>query len=140
MGWSNLRYVYSLGEELLESTHGEKDLGILVDEKLNMSQQCSLAVQKANTILGSMKRGVASRDRAVIVPLYSALVRPHLEYCIQVWGPQRRNVVELLEGVQRRAIKMIRELAHLLYKDRLRVCSAWRREGCEENVLQPSNI
>jgi len=69
---------------------------IMVDEKLDMSQQCALAAQKANYILGYIKRGVASREREVIVPLYPALVRPHLEYCIQAWGPQYRKGVELL--------------------------------------------
>ena len=63
-------------------------LQLLVEEKLNMSQQCALAAQKANGILGSIRRGVASRDRDMIVPLYFALMRPHLKYCIQVWGPQ----------------------------------------------------
>jgi len=103
----NPKHKYRLGREWLESSPEEKDLGVLVDEKLNMSWQCALAAQKANCILGRIKRSVASRLREGILPLDSTLVRPHLESCIHLWSPQRKKDMDVLKRVRRRAMKMI---------------------------------
>ena len=70
-----------------------------MDEKLDMSHECALTTQKANHILGCIKRSVVSRSREVILPLFSGLERPHLESCIQLWGSHHRKDMVLLEQV-----------------------------------------
>jgi len=114
------RYQYRLGDEATQSSSAKKYLGVLADEKMDVTWQSVLAAQKANHILGCIKSSVASRSREVILPLYSALVRPDLESCVQLWSHQHKKDMELLERIQRRTTKMIKGLEHLSYEERLR--------------------
>jgi len=98
-GKNNPMYQYMLGTPQLESRLAEKDLGVLVDTKLNMSQQRAFAAKTANCILGCSRQSIASRSREVILPLCSALVRPHLEYCVHFWAPQWKRDVDILERI-----------------------------------------
>ena len=125
IGHSNVQNKYSMkncgAEVVLESTSEEKDLGVWIDDKLKFTSHVGHVVAKSNQILGLIKRSFVYRDTEVIKRLFTALVRPHLEYANTVWYPRFKKDVEHIEKVQRRATKLVCSIRDLPYQKRLQV-------------------
>ena len=128
LGYNNPKVNYVMESTQLQEVSEEKDLGIIVSDDLKWEKQCIAAVKQANKILGMIKRNFVDRSKETILALYKSLVRPHLEYCISVWNPYLAKDVKLIEGVQRRATKMVLGIQHWKYDDRLNYLGLMRLE------------
>ena len=120
IGRKNPKSVYSMGGTELETTSAERDLGVTIDDRLDLGNHIRSIVARANRILGLIKISFACLDKSMFLNLYLVLVRPHLEYCVQVWSPYKQKYIKLLERVQRRATKLVPGLRHLEYSERLK--------------------
>ena len=123
LGTNNAKYAYTMQKEgkavELETTELEKDLGVYIDPGLTFSAHCEQKVNKANKLLGLIRRSYAYLDSDTVKSLYTSLVRPHIEYGNTAWTPRYKKDMELIENVQRRATKLAPTLKDLPYHDRL---------------------
>ena len=97
IGPGNTSMNYEMGGTILSKTRKEKDLGVTMNANMKVSEQCRLAASKGNQVLGMIRRNITYKEKSLIVPMYKAIVRPHLEYCIQAWSPYLRKDIDLLE-------------------------------------------
>ena len=119
IGQGNMDEEYKMGDAVLGRTTQEKDLGVTFSADMKVSEQCGTAASKGNQILWLIRRTIMYKEKQLIVPLYKAIVRPHLEYCIQAY---RKKDIDKLERIQRRATKMIPQLRDLSYESHLLQC------------------
>ena len=91
-----------------------------MNANMKVAEQCRIAASKCIRVLGMIRRNIPYKEKSLIVPLYKAIVRPHLEYCIQAWNPHLRKDIYMLEKRQRRSTKLIPGLRDLRYEERLK--------------------
>lgn len=119
-GYSNPHYGYTMEGRELQEVNNEKDLGVLIDDKLMFSSHVATAVAKANRLLGLIKRCFHNVDMKTLRLLFVSIVRPHLEFANVVWHPRFKRDMKMIEQVQHRATRIIPELRKLSYEERLR--------------------
>ena len=121
-GPGNTGMNYEMGGTILSKTVKEKYLGVSMNANMKVSEQCRIAASKGIQVLGMIRTHLTYKENSLIVPLYKAIVRPHLEYCIQAWSPHLRKDIDMLDKIQRRATKLIPGLRDLTYEEKTKVC------------------
>ena len=111
---------YYLDGKLVTKSQEEKDIGVIIDPALSFDAHISAKIKKANSVLGIIARSFEYKDKDIMLTLYKALVRPHLEYANQIWAPYLVKHVVAIESVQRRMTRQVPGLKDLSYEDRLR--------------------
>ena len=119
VGRNNPRNDCKIGSVLLEKVSEERDLVVHISDNLKPSLQCVEAAKKASSALGIIKRTFSTFEISSFYLLYKTYVRCHMEYCVQAWNPYYRKDIDILENIQRGATRMVPELKHLFYSDRL---------------------
>ena len=124
LGKHNEKFSYSMMEDgnriILDQVPFEKDLGVYIDQDLSFNKHIGEAIGKANRILGLIRRSFKYLTAEIFVHLYKTLLRPFVEYSSPVWSPYKKKDIILIEGIQRRATKLVSEINHLSYPNRLK--------------------
>ncbi len=129
IGHNNPKNTYNMDGSNLTETLKEKDLGVLIDNKLDFGDHIKEIVGRANRMIGMIRASFACLNIKMFLNLYMALIRPLLEYCVQVWSPHKRKYIKLIEGVQRRATRLVPELRELTYEERLKKIKTYNSRG-----------
>ena len=118
VGKNNKEFVYHMNGVQLAVSEQEKDIGVLINNKLKPTAHCEKAARTAAGVLGQILRAFSFRDRRVLPKLYAQYVRPHMEFAVQAWAPWSRGDTETLENVQKRLVKAVTGLKEATYEDR----------------------
>ena len=133
MGKTNPKYPYFMNGSQMKVVEEEKDLGVLIHHSGTPSSQVAKAAKKANSVLGQLLRALSYRDKVTYVKLYKEFVRPHLEYAVQSWCPWLQRDIDLLEDVQKRAVRAVSGITgsyeEKLIKLKLPALTARRKRG-----------
>jgi ribonuclease P/MRP protein subunit RPP40 len=118
LGFNNVEHLYFMEGHQLKVTEEERDIGVNVMKSLKQSAQCKKAARTAQTVLSQISRTFHFRDQHVFLRLYVQYVQPHLEFASPAWSPWLEADKELLEKIQRRAVKMVSGLKAVTYEEK----------------------
>ena len=122
---SNHKFEYHLNGNIIKVADHEKDLGVLTSDTLLWTDQITSCISRANRLICWITRNLINREKSVMLPVYKTLIRPQLEYCVQLWNPAPEHgnwsLILKIEGVQRRFTRMIDGVGLLPYSERLEI-------------------
>jgi hypothetical protein len=116
----NYKLISTKESHSLQWVHEEKDIGVVIDDKLNFDTHINTKINKANSILGLIRRSYKYLDKETFIPLYKAMVRTQFDYASTIWSPYSMKHRDSIERVQRRATKQLPKMANLEYGERLK--------------------
>jgi len=123
LGRRNPEFAYRMMGQELKKAESEKDLGVMVSQSLKPKEHCEKAARTAGRVLNQILKTFLYRDKRTYIGLYKQYVRPHLEFSSPVWNPWLVGDIELLEGVQKKAVRQVCGLGGMDYNSQLKECN-----------------